>query len=162
MTYLVSDLRSLIAGDAWHGPSWTDVLRGIDSQQATRRAVPGVHTIYELTHHTAAWAGEVAKRLGGKPPSQPVEGDWPAPDQKVDDAEWSRVVDRLTSAHEELFAALERFEAGRLDEQVGVTRDAPLGSGVTYRAMIAGILAHTAYHAGQAMLLRRAIEVADR
>ena len=157
-SYLVSDIRTLLAGDAWHGPAWTEVLQGIDAQLATRRVLPSVHTIHELVHHTAAWASEVAKRLGGKTPSMPDEGDWPQANARIDEREWQLVVERLTSAHDELLAAVERFDDARLDERIGTTRDAPLGSGVTYRATIAGLLAHTAYHAGQAMLLRRAIE----
>ncbi|MGQ0643253.1 MAG: DinB family protein [Gemmatimonadaceae bacterium] len=158
MAYLVSDIRTLIAGDAWHGPSWSEVLNGINAQQAVLRVLPTVHTIYDLVHHTAAWAGEVGRRLRGKPPSVPTEGDWPPSNTRVDDAEWRRVVAGLYAAHDELFAAIEDFDPNRLDERIGTDRDAPLGSGVSYRATIAGVLAHTAYHAGQAMMLRRAIE----
>jgi hypothetical protein len=158
MTYLVSDIRSVVAGDAWHGPSWRDVLSGVTAQQATQRVVPGVHNIYELVHHTAAWAGEVTRRFGGGRPRMPEEGDYPPNDAVVDDEAWQRAVQRLYDAHDNLVAAIERFDPNRLDERIGSDRDAPLGSGVSYRATIAGLLAHTAYHAGQAMLLRRAIE----
>lgn len=158
MSYLVSDIRSLVAGDAWHGPSWRDVLDGLDARQAGTRILPTGHTIYELVHHTAAWAGEVALRLGGARPAMPREGDFPPNDDTVDVAAWQAVKERLTAAHDELIAAIEGFDANRLDERIGTDRDAPLGSGVSYRATIAGLLAHTAYHAGQAMMLRRAIE----
>jgi hypothetical protein len=158
MAYLTADIRSIVAGDAWHGPSWRDVLSGISAQQASQRLVPGVHTIYELVHHTAAWAGEVARRVNGSPPGTPQEGDFPPNDIVVDDAAWERAVSRLSEAHEELRAAIKRFDPNRLEERIGGERDAALGSGVTYRATIAGLFAHTAYHAGQAMLLRRAME----
>ncbi len=158
MAYLIADIRSVVAGDAWHGPSWSVVLDGLDAEQATRRILPPAHTIYELVHHTGAWAGEVGRRLRGHAPSMPPEGDYPPATTNVSDAEWRRVVARLNEAHEELIAGIERFDETRLDERIGTTRDAPLGSGVTYRATIAGLLAHTAYHAGQAMMLRRAIE----
>lgn len=158
MAYLVSDIRSVVAGDAWHGPSWRDVLSGISAEQANHRIVPTAHTIYELVHHTAAWAGEVTRRFGGSTPRMPPEGDYPPNGAIVDEAGWQRAVARLNEAHEELVAAIEGFDPQRLDERIGADRDAPLGSGVSYRATIAGILAHTAYHAGQAMLLRRAIE----
>ncbi|MGH7713023.1 MAG: DinB family protein [Gemmatimonadaceae bacterium] len=158
MAYLVADIRLVVAGDAWHGPSWGDVVVGLTAEQATRRVLPTAHTIYELAYHTAAWAGEVARRLGGKPPSMPVEGDYPAAEVRVDEAEWVRVIARINAAHDELIAAIERFDPSRLDERIGAARDAPLGSGVSYRATIAGLLAHTAYHAGQAIMLPRAIE----
>jgi len=158
MAYLVADIRSIVDGDAWHGPSWRVVLDGVDAERATRRILPTVHTIYELVHHTAAWAGEVARRFRGNAPSQPAEGDFPPTTSGVSEAEWRRVVARLNEAHQELVAGIEQFDEARLDERIGTTRDAPLGSGVTYRATIAGVLAHTAYHAGQAMMLRRAME----
>lgn len=158
MSYLVSDIRSVLAGDAWHGPSWRGVLNGLDARQAALRVLPTAHTIYELVHHTAAWAAEVARRLGGASPRMPHEGDFPPNDTVVDDAAWQRATARLTAAHEELLVAIERFDVHRLDERIGAERDAPLGSGVSYRATIAGLLAHSAYHAGQAMQLRRAIE----
>jgi hypothetical protein len=158
MAYLVPDIRSIVAGDAWHGPAWREILDGIDAAQATRHVLPAVHSIYELVHHTAAWAGEVAQRLGGKPPSMPAEGDYPPSGKSIGDAEWRRAVARLNEAHDGLIAAIEGFDPNRLDERIGTDRDAPVGSGVSYRATIAGLLAHSAYHAGQAMMLRRAIE----
>ncbi|HEY7568367.1 MAG TPA: DinB family protein [Gemmatimonadaceae bacterium] len=158
MAFLTADIRSIVAGDAWHGPSWRDVLAGLSAEQASQRVVASAHTIYELVHHTAAWAGEVARRVNGAPPGPPQEGDFPPNDIVVDDAAWERAVSRLSEAHEELRAAIKRFDPKRLEERIGGERDAALGSGVTYRATIAGLLAHTAYHAGQAMLLRRAIE----
>jgi hypothetical protein len=57
-------------------------------------------------------------------------------------------------------AALERFAARRgeagLDEPVGMTRDAPLGTGFSYYVMLHGLAQHDAYHTGQIMLLKRA------
>lgn len=158
MGYLTSDLRSIVSGDAWHGPSWRDVLTGVDARQAALRVLPSAHTIYELVHHTAAWAGEVARRLDGAKASEPAEGDYPPATATVDDAAWQDVRERLESAHEAVIAAIERLDPARLSERVGGDRDAPLGSGVSYRATIAGLLAHSAYHAGQAMQLLRAIE----
>jgi hypothetical protein len=158
MPYLSADIRTLIHGDAWHGPSWTDVLEHLNVQQATRRVIPGVHNIFELVHHTGAWAGEVARRLGGAQPGMPPEGDFPAPDTDVSPSTWEAAVAALVANHDTLLAALENFDESKLDERVGAERDAPTGTGVTYRTMIAGALAHTAYHAGQAMMLRRAIE----
>ncbi|MGH7695841.1 MAG: DinB family protein [Gemmatimonadaceae bacterium] len=158
MSYLVDDIRSVVSRDAWHGPSWRDVVAGLSGEEATRRVVPSAHNIYELVHHTAAWAAEVARRLGGGAPRMPAEGDYPPNDVIVDEGAWQRAIARLNQAHEQLLSAIERFDPARLDERIGADRDAPLGSGVSYRATIAGLLAHTAYHAGQAMLLRRAIE----
>jgi uncharacterized damage-inducible protein DinB len=37
-------------------------------------------------------------------------------------------------------------------------RDPALGTGVTHRAMLNGLVQHHAYHTGQIMLLRKALE----
>ena len=39
---------------------------------------------------------------------------------------------------------------------IGTDRDAPLGSGVSYAAMMQGLLQHDAYHLGQVALLKKA------
>lgn len=158
MSYLVADIHAVVTGNAWHGPAWEDVLDGIDARQATRRVLPGTHSMYDLVHHTAAWAAEVARRLDGATPAMPSEGDWPEPREQVDEREWQRVREQLVTSHNKLFDAIERFDVTRLDEVSGTATSAALGSGQTYRSMLAGLLAHTAYHAGQAMLLRRAME----
>lgn len=158
MSYLVADIRAVVAGNAWHGPAWTDVLDGISPRQAVHRVLPGTHSMYELVHHTAAWAAEVARRLEGADPAMPREGDWPEPKTQLDDSTWRHAREQLVASHNALFDAIERFDVTRLDEVCGTATSAAIGSGQTYRSMLAGLLAHTAYHAGQAMLLRRAME----
>ena len=37
-------------------------------------------------------------------------------------------------------------------------RDAALGTGVTHRAMVNGLVQHHAYHTGQIVLLRKALQ----
>jgi hypothetical protein len=161
MPYLASDIRALFEGNAWHGPSWSDVVKDLNADWAGRRVIPGVHTIYELVHHTGAWAGEVARRLGGAQPQMPPEGDFPATGTPVTNKSWEAAVANLMHANDRLLTAIVAFDDARLDQHIGATRDAPLGTGVSYRTMIAGALAHTAYHAGQAMMLRRALEQQD-
>jgi hypothetical protein len=162
MSYLVNDIRAVVSGNAWHGPAWEDVLDGLTARQAAQSVLPGTHSIYELVHHTAAWAAEVARRLDGAQPGMPREGDWPQPARNIADGEWQRVREQLVAAHNKLFDAIERFDVTRLDEVCGTESSAPIGSGQTYRSMLAGLLAHTAYHAGQAMLLRRGIFTGQR
>ena len=104
------------------------------------------------------WTREVANRLEGKGPKPPALGDWPETGP-VDDARWDAARADLFAAHEDLVSALGRFPASRLSERIGEERDAPLGTGVSYREMILGALQHDAYHAGQISLLRKPIDV---
>lgn len=108
--------------------------------------------------HLTGWTREVASRLEGKEPKPPALGDWPEMGT-VDDARWDAARADLFSAHGELVAALGRFPASRLKDNVGGERDAPLGTGVSYREMILGALQHDAYHAGQISLLKKHFNV---
>jgi uncharacterized damage-inducible protein DinB len=156
---IAAEIRRMFDGNAWHGPGVMDVLQGVTAAEAGERTVPGVHTIYELTHHLAAWIGEVQARLAGRAPGNPEDGDFPASGMVVDDAAWRAVRDRLARRQAALLAALETFDAGRLDDPVDPGWNKESGGAVTFYAMLQGIVQHNAYHAGQIMLLRRAREL---
>jgi uncharacterized damage-inducible protein DinB len=154
---IVDQLRRLHDGDAWHGPSITEALESVTARQATMRPIAGGHTIYELAAHLAAWTGEVLQRLEGRPPQMPDEGDFPEPVNAITEDEWQAVKTRLADRHTALAQALTRFDKSRLADHVGPTRDAPTGTGVTFYAMVHGLIQHDAYHAGQIMILRKAL-----
>lgn len=154
---LSDQLRRMHDGDAWHGPSITESLDGITAEQATQRPIADGHTVYELVFHMAAWTGEVLQRLGGRPPQMPDEGDFPAPVTHISAAEWTAVKERLAERHRALADAIADFDESRLGDFVSPPRDAPLGTGVTYDAMLHGLIQHDAYHTGQMALLSKAI-----
>ena len=152
--FLAEQVRLAHRGQAWHGPSLAENLEGLSAESAAARPLAGGHSIWELVLHAAAWAGEVRRRLEVGSPALPEEGDWPAVTDTSDGA-WVAARQRLRETHESLAAAVERFPEARWSERVGGDRDPPLGTGVSYAAMIAGLLQHDGYHGGQIGLLRR-------
>lgn len=154
---IVDQVRRMHDGDAWHGPSITEALDGITAEQATRRPVAGAHTIYELAFHMAAWTGEVLHRLRGRTPQMPDEGDFPVPVTQISSTEWAEVKQRLADRHNALAEAIAAFDESRLGDLVSPPRDAPLGTGVTYDALLHGLIQHDAYHTGQIVLLSKAV-----
>jgi uncharacterized damage-inducible protein DinB len=154
---IADQLRRLHEGDAWHGPSILEALDGVTAEQATRRAVANAHTIYELTHHITAWVNEVTERVNGRAPTMPDDGDFPAPVDALSDEEWRDTRARLDAAHARLVEAILAFDPERLPARVGAERDAPAGTGVSFYGMLHGLIQHDAYHAGQLMLLKRAL-----
>jgi uncharacterized damage-inducible protein DinB len=155
---ILEQMRRMYAGGAWHGPSLTEALDGVTAAQAAARPLAGGHTIYELTHHVAAWIGEVHDRLGGKVPGNPADGDFPPPDERVDDAAWRRMRERLESRHRALMDALPRFDPSRLEDPVDPAQGP---EGGVYYQLLHGLVQHNAYHAGQIMLLKRGLERRD-
>lgn len=145
-------IREAISGQPWHGPSLAAVSEGLDADIAAARPIEAAHSIWEIVLHLTGWTREVVRRLEGGKPGQPATGDWP----ETHGASWNDARDDLFSAHDELLAALTRFPESRLSDIVGGVRDAPLGTGVTYRDMILGALQHDAYHGAQIALLRKA------
>lgn len=150
-------LRKGHSDDPWHGPAITDLLADVTAREAAAHPVPGAHSIWEIVLHMISWQHEVRRRLDGKPPSMPVEGDWPEP-AGTSEAAWRQDQDRLAAAVDELIDEL----AGRKEEDLdtpggSLDRDPALGTGVTYRSMINGLIQHNAYHGGQIALLRKAL-----
>lgn len=155
---IADEIRRSHHGDPWHGPGVADVVRGVTSGQAAARPIPGAHSIWELVLHLAAWRGEVARRVARGEFGQPPEGDWP--EAGSGDRAWRAATARLAAAEKKVQRAVAAFPPARLGRVVGGERDAPLGTGVTYRVMLHGVAQHDAYHAGQVSLLRRALNPA--
>jgi uncharacterized damage-inducible protein DinB len=156
LSNLLADLRRIYEGNAWHGPGVLEAISGVSAAQAASRPVPGAHSIYELTHHIAAWIGETTSRLQGNAPGMPVDGDFPDRSTTVDDAAWSDVCARLERRQAELLEAVAAFDPARLDDPVKPENKKADGP-VTFRALLSGIAQHSAYHAGQIVILRKAM-----
>jgi uncharacterized damage-inducible protein DinB len=155
---LVADLRRIYEGNAWHGPAVLEAIGGVTARQAAARPVRDAHSIYELTHHIAAWIGETTSRLQGNPPGSPSDGDFPPQSTAVDDAAWADVLRRLERRQAELLETLSGFDAARLDEAVDPKNRKDADGPVTFRALLSGLAQHSAYHAGQIVLLRKAVD----
>jgi uncharacterized damage-inducible protein DinB len=154
---LIADLRRIYEGNSWHGPSVLDALDGVTAQQAAQRPLADAHSIYELTHHIAAWMGEVTSRVQGNKPGMPADGDFPPPGLKVDDDAWTEVRSRLERRQAELLEALSAFEEARLDEPVDPKNRGKDGP-VSYGALLSGLAQHSAYHAGQIVVLKKELK----
>jgi hypothetical protein len=148
-----AELRATLAGDPWHGSSLAAVLEAIDATAAAARAVSSGHSAWELTLHVTGWTREVAHRLRGAAPGLPPDGDWPSVPDPADESAWHAAVADLHMAHHELDLALQGFPAAKLDEGVGGERSAALGTGLTWRRMLWGVLQHDAWHGGQIAML---------
>jgi hypothetical protein len=145
---LADQLHRALTGDAWHGPSWREVLEGVGRPTALARPLPQAHSIAEIMLHTAVWQDVVRRRLGGETPEVSSEEDWPAASLPTDEA-WSALENRLLTTGRELSDTVRRFPAERLTEKRP-------GIEGTWFELIAGELQHILYHAGQVGLLRKA------
>jgi uncharacterized damage-inducible protein DinB len=153
---IVEQLQRVYEGDAWYGPSVRASLEGVDAEVATARPLPGAHTICEIVLHMTAWTREVTRRLRVGTARDPEEGDWPARSVATE-ADWAAVVAAFDAANAQLAEAVAGLDSSTLDKRIGDVRDRALGSGVSRYTTLHGLGQHHAYHAGQIMLLKRAL-----
>lgn len=136
----------------WHGgPGPVTALRGVTAEQAAWRASPGRKSIWELALHIAYWKYAVRRHLSGAalPRFARHPANFPAAPAVPDAAAWARDVALLRSEHDQLVAAVDRLDEGRL------FRSLPGGRRWTFGELVLGIAAHDAYHTGQIQLLKR-------
>ena len=153
---LLDQLEREHSGDPWHGSPLRDILDGVDAIQASRKPIPGGHSIWELVLHMTGWKREVAARTGGAPAGMPADGDWPDVGEPTD-ARWRAALERLEEAHRALIAAIEKLPEAKLLDATNDPRNRPLGAGVSYYVLLHGVVQHDVYHAGQIALLKNAV-----
>ena len=65
MERIRDQLRRAHSGDAWHGPSLTELLEDVDADTASARPIAAAHSIRELVLHIVAWQKEATRRVNG-------------------------------------------------------------------------------------------------
>jgi hypothetical protein len=95
------------------------------------------------------WAAELRKGWSGDP--------WHGPATRGLIQEVGAAAAALGESLEELARAVESLPPAGLDRRVGTLGDRSLGTGVSCREMIHGLVQHNAYHSGQIALLRKAL-----
>ena len=157
--FLREQLRKGYSDDPWHGSATADLLQDVIAEEAAAHPIPGAHSIWEIVLHMTGWLNEVRRRLGGRQPDMPEEGDWPEPGE-TSEAAWQRDRSHLEEAVKNLLDELSTLREEDLDStggSIAELRNPALGTGVTHRAMVNGIVQHNAYHSGQIALLRKAL-----
>lgn len=147
---LANQIRRTVTGPMWHGPALDDALADITPAEAASHPVGVAHSIWELVLHVAVWAEVALARLGPEPPIAPAE-DWPAVPEGTA-ADWEAALERLRSSYERLAQAAQTMD----DSALRATVDLP-GPRYSVEVMLHGVVEHGTYHAGQIVLLRRAL-----
>ena len=95
---LAEQLRLVLDGAPWLGPSLMDLLGDVTAEEATARPVPAAHTIAELAGHLLTWAATARVRLSGVAAEPTPEEDWP-PLHALDAAAWEALRERVHREH---------------------------------------------------------------
>jgi uncharacterized damage-inducible protein DinB len=146
---IADQLKRAFAGDAWHGPALMEILAGVDAANASARPIATAHTIWELTLHITAWDGVILRRIAGKAASPTDEENFPTVKDSSGIA-WRATLAELQRRHQELLGVISEMPDSRLSEQVP-------GKDYDFYFLLHGTVQHTLYHAGQIVLLKRAL-----
>jgi uncharacterized damage-inducible protein DinB len=147
---LADQIRRAFEGEAWHGDSLLELLKGVNAATAAAKPIKNAHSIWELILHIAAWDDIVRQRTGGKATMPTDEQNFP-PVKDTSEAAWNKALEETKRTHNELVKAVAAFPDSRLQEQVpGKTQ-----SYYNFFYMFSGIVQHELYHAGQIALLKK-------
>jgi len=148
---LADQIRRAFDGDAWHGDSLLEILKGVEAQMAGAHPIKNAHSIWELVLHIAAWDGAALKRTGGAAVELRDDENFP-PVKDISDAPWRKAIEHAKHTHSDLVKAVAAFPESRLQDQVpGKTE-----SYYNFFYLFSGIVQHELYHAGQIALLKKA------
>lgn len=147
---IASQLRRAFEGEAWHGDSVLEILKGVSAERAAARPIRNGHTIWELVLHIAAWDGAVRRRMTGVAVTLSDAENFPAV-RDTSEAAWGKALAEVRRVHEELIAAVSALPDARLYEMVPGKE----GAHYTFYYMLHGVVQHELYHAGQIALLKK-------
>ena len=105
--------------------------------------------MWEIILHITTWAGAVRRRLGGEAVQLSPEQDWPGVTNTTEVA-WSASIEALKHAHAELLESMSRLDDSRL-------KDIVPGKDYSVYLMLHGLIQHDLYHAGQIVILKKAV-----
>lgn len=144
---IANQLRRAFEGEAWHGPALLELLQDVDAAQAAAKSLPGVHSIWELVLHIAAWDGAACRRLGGEKVQLAGTANFPVV-PKPTTAAWRKAVVQAKRTHDRLVKTVAALPESRLRERVP-------GKKYDFYHLLHGVAQHELYHAGQIAILKK-------
>lgn len=151
---IADQLFRMVEGDAWHGPLVRALIANVPADVAATHSIAGAHSIWELVHHMTAWAVIARRRLGGEIVDPTPAEDWP-PVDIVSPAAWATATQALERSHADLRRAVLALGDSHLEDRTP-------GKPHSLYVLLHGVVQHTAYHAGQVAILKRAAATAHR
>lgn len=144
---IIAQIDAGFKGEAWHGPSVLEVVKGVTAAQAARWQIGDSHTCWEIVLHIACWKNAARRRLLGEKYNPTDEENFPAVTD-TGDAAWNKTLAALKKSHTQLVKAAAKLSDRRLDKPFPGQRATPY-------QILHGVVQHDIYHAGQIMLMRK-------
>jgi uncharacterized damage-inducible protein DinB len=133
----------------WGGGSLRDLFQSLTFSDAALHPIPGAHSAWEIALHLTVWNNIFRSRIEDEDSGYPYDTDWPTPAETTE-ANWTLTLDDLDYAYQSLLDAVRKLKTEVLYEFVP-------GKKFTFYEMLHGVSQHDYYHAGQVMMLKKAI-----
>ena len=150
MEILADQISRAFRGESWHGPSVLEVLAGVSAEDAAAHPIAGAHSIWEIVLHLTSGYVLVLRRVRGEGAQLSPEEEWP-PVPEFSSEAWRESQHTLDQLNQQLQSAVRAFPAERLSQE--------LGSQYTAYTQFCGTPQHDLYHAGQIVILKKALAV---
>ena len=150
MEIIADQINRAFRGESWHGPSVREVLAGVSAEDAAAHPIAGAHSIWEIVLHLTGGYILVLRRVRGEDAQLSPEEEWP-PVPELSSEAWRKSQHTLDQLNQQLESAVRAFPGERLSHE--------LGSEYTAYTQFCGVPQHDLYHAGQIVILKKALEV---
>ena len=151
---IADQLRRAFYGEAWSGPSVKEVLEGVTAEMAAKRPIQDAHSIWELVRHITAWVDIVRRRVEGEDVKVTEDINFP-PVKDTSESAWTESLRRMEQAEAELQKTILGISQSRLEQPA-------VEGGSSVYNQVHGAIQHSLYHAGQIMLLKKAVNTLPR
>lgn len=153
MEIIVDQINRAFWGQSWHGPSVREVLAGVSAEDAAAHPIPGAHSIWEIVLHLTSGYKLVLRRVRGERPQLLPDEAWP-PVVDFSAEAWRETQHTLEHLNQQLQSDVRIFPTERLSQE--------LGSEYPAYVQFCGTPQHDLYHAGQIVLLKKALAALRR
>src|SRR5688500_16285093 len=148
MHVIADQISRAFRAESWHGPSVREVLAGVSAGDAAAHPIAGAHSIWEIVLHMTAGYVLVLRRVRGEGTQLSPEEEWPPVPERSSE-NWRQNQHTLDQLNQQLQGAVRAFPAERLSLE--------LGSEYTAYTQFCGAPQHDLYHAGQIVMLKKAL-----
>lgn len=143
---LFADLQH---GDCWIGTNFKETLHGVDAVIAVKSINAHSNSIWQLVFHLTYWRTSVINRLNGTTAPPPFK-DFALPDI-LNEENWKQTLLDFENVYHQLRSTILHFK------QENLHKPSPRPEQTYYQLMM-GCLQHDAYHLGQIVLIKKAVD----
>ncbi len=132
-------------------------IEDLSADQASRQPAGLPHSIFQLVFHMNYWMDYELRRIRGQQPTYPQHSAESFPASATVDKEQWDILKKQFSALLAGFTALAQSPPQELQRQIESARAEDTARAGTLEAVIWQMVAHNSYHAGQIVMIRRAL-----